>query len=567
MKQQSKPPVIDFTAITHTIQSAAVSLVNMQRENLAQSIDYVQFTLPVQMPELPEQRNFIQQQFIGKPVLSLIEFEQALDRIANDSRPKGVILYLRGLAMSLANLQTLRDILMRFRNRGKRVVCYAQEYGMAEYYVASVADQILLQPGGDFRPVGLFMEQTFLKEGLKAIGLEADAVQITPFKSGPDTLTRQEPSDENIAQMNWLIDSRFEMLVAGIASGRGLSPEQVEAMIHQAPYTDLQAREAGYIDAICNEEGLAAQLGVKEILLWQQADQVIPLKMPRNPQQYVAVLPAMGTIMPGESATPPVDVPVPLIGGERVGDITLVQQVRNLMQDEHCVALVLYVDSPGGSAAASEAMASALDEFARQKPIVVYMAGVAASGGYYISTPADYIIAQPGTITGSIGVFSFKLVNSEALRKLRFNPITYQRGEHAGMLASNAPFKDSEREKVRESIERIYDQFLERVAQSRKMKVETVDQVAGGRVWTGKQALDHGLVDALGGLHEAVAKARELAKAPADTPFGVLYGKGKPLPAQVAEQADPAAALRYWQQGLEQFSGSTLMCMPFEIKG
>lgn len=566
MNQTSKPPVIDFNTIAHTLQSAAVGLVNMQRENIPQAIDYVQFTLPAQMPELPEHRNIIQQQLVGKPVLSLLEFEQALDRIANDSRPKGVILFLRGLQMSLANLQTLRDILMRFRAKGKRVVCYAQEYGTPEYYVASVSDQIVLQPGGELQPVGLFMEQTFLKEGLKAIGLEADAVQITPFKSGPDTLTRQEPSEENIAQMNWLIDSRFEMLVEGIASGRNLSVDAVRSMIHQAPYTDLQAREAGYIDAVVNEEGLAKLLGVKEILLWERADHVLALKMPRNPAQYVVVLPATGTIVPGESAKPPVDVPVPLVGGERVGDATLVQQVRNLMTDERCVALVLYVDSPGGSAAASEAMASALDEFARQKPLVVYMASVAASGGYYISTPADYIIAQPGTITGSIGVFSFKLVNSEALRKLRFNPMTYQRGEHAGIMSSYAPFSESERRKVRDGIERIYGQFLERVAQCRKMKVESVDEVAGGRVWTGKQALEHGLVDALGGLHEAVAKARELAKVSENTPFGIMQGKGKPLPAQVAEQADPAAALRYWQQGLRQLSGSSLMCMPFELK-
>lgn len=566
MKPAAKTPIIDFNTIAHSLQSAAVGLVNMQRENTPQAIDYVQFNLPSEMPELPEHRNLIQQQLIGKPVLSLVEFEQALDRIANDSRPKGVILFLRGLQMSLANLQTLRDILMRFRSKGKRVVCYAQEYGMPEYYVAAVSDQIVLQPGGDLSPVGLLMKQTFLKEGLKAIGLEADAVQITPFKSGPDTLTRQEPSEENIAQMNWLIDSRFEMLVEGIASGRRIDNEAVHTMVHQAPYIDQQALAGGYIDAIANEEGLPALLGVKNILLWEQADHVLALKMPRNPNQYIVVLPAMGTIVPGESAKPPIDVPVPLVGGDRVGDVTIVQQVRNLMEDDRCVAMVLYVDSPGGSAAASEAMASALDEFARKKPIVVYMASVAASGGYYIATPADYIIAQPGTVTGSIGVFSFKLVNSEALRKLRFNTITYQRGEHAGIMSSDTPFSESERRIVRGGIERIYNQFLERVAQCRKMKVESVDQVAGGRVWTGRQALEHGLVDALGGLHEALAKARELAKVPTDTPFGIMQGKGKPLPAQVAEQADPAAALRYWQQGLKQLSGSSLMCMPFELK-
>ena len=270
--------------------------------------------------------------------------------------------------------------------------------------------------------------------------------------------------------------------------------------------------------------------------------------------------------MPGESQNPPVELPIPLIGGERLGDVTLVQQVRNLMKDDRCAALVLYVDSPGGSATASEAMASALDEFGKSKPIVVYMGSVAASGGYYIATPADYIIAQAGTITGSIGVINMKLINNEMLKKLKFNPFYYQRGDNAGIFASNSKFSDKQRDKVRESIEYIYEIFIERVAESRKMKVEQVDKIGGGRVWTGQQALDNGLVDELGGLHEALAKARELAKVSENTPFGVMQGAGKPLPAQMAEKADPAATMRYYLEAVEMLSGANLMLMPFELK-
>jgi protease IV len=566
MSENKHEIVFDFNSILHGLQSAAVSLVNMQRETNATPIDYVQFNLPNHLSQLPDNRNFIQEQLFGRNAMSLVEFEQALDRIANDSRPKGVILFFRNLAMSLADLQSLRDILQRFRSRGKRVVAYAQDYGMAEYFVASLADEIILQPGGMLDTVGLMRSQTFLKDSLAFVGLEADSVAISPYKGAADSLTRNEPSKEGDEQFNWLLDSQFQILISGIANGRDLGHNDVKAMIDNAPYTDKQALEAGYVSALVNEEGLAAYLNAEDIVLWEEADGILPLKMPRDGAHYIAVLPAVGAIMPGESANPPVDLPIPLVGGERLGDATLVRQVRNLMKDDRCAALVLYVDSPGGSAAASEAMAAALDEFGKEKPIVVYMGSVAASGGYYIATPADYIFAQAGTITGSIGVIYMKMINNEMLKKLRFNPFYYQRGKNADIMSPVSRFDETQRAKVRSAIERIYERFVERVAASRKMKVDSVDAISGGRVWTGQQALENGLVDELGGLYEAVNKARELAKVSMNTPMGIVRRAGKPLPAQVAEQADPAATFRFAIESLDAFNGVHLMLMPFELK-
>lgn len=558
--------MFDMNGIVHSLQTAAVSLVNMQRENTESKIDYVQFNLPSQLNQLPENRNFIQEKVMGKAPISLVELERAFDRIANDSRPKGVILYIRNFAMSLADLQSLKDVIERLRARGKRVIMYAQDYGMAEYFVATSADEIILQPGGMLSPIGLLRSQTFLKDTLEAIGLQAESVAISPYKGAGDTFTRNEPSKEGEEQFNWLLDSQYQILVSGIANGRDLGHEDVRQMIDDAPYVSSDALEKGLVDAVINEEGLKAHLNTEDIVLWSQADHILPLKMPRDPSKYVAVVRAAGMIMPGESQNPPVDLPIPLVGGERLGDATLVQQVRNLMTDERCVAMVLYIDSPGGSATASEAMSAALDEFSKEKPIVVYMGSVAASGGYYIATSADYIFAQPGTITGSIGVIMLKMVNSEMLNKLKFNPYYYQRGDNADILAPNSKFTDKQRAKVRESIEHIYDLFLERVATNRKMKPESVDKIGGGRVWTGQQALDNGLVDGLGGLYEAINKARELAKVPENTPFGVVKDSGKPLPAQVAEQVDPAATLRYYTETVEKLSGTNLMLMPFELK-
>ena len=191
------------------------------------------------------------------------------------------------------------------------------------------------------------------------------------------------------------------------------------------------------------------------------------------------------------------------------------------------------------------------------------MGGVAASGGYYIATPAHWIVAQAGSITGSIGVLMGKLVNSEMLRKLRFNAVSYLRGDNADLVAGGRPFSDAQRDLIRGSIERTYAQFIERVAESRGQTGEAIDAIGGGRVWTGEQALERGLVDELGNLETAIAKARELAKLPRGAPAVLAREKGKPIGVQVAER-DPAAMLGYAREGIERLCRGTQCIMPFE---
>jgi protease-4 len=554
---QFAQPLIDF----------GVSIVNQQRLGNPQPLEYIQFTIGGGLPALPEPRNIIQERILGRAPLSLLEMGRRLRQIADDPRTKGVILHLRDLAMPLADLQTLRDSLLRFRSKGKKLIVFSQHYTMATYYIASTADEILLQPGGSVATTGLVQQQTFLREALDTVGLQADSVAISPYKSAVDTLTRTAPSPEEAAMTNWLLDSRFNMLLEDMAAGRKKSIDELRAMIDGAPYTDKEALSAGYVDAIVTEEGLYAHLTTRSIHLWEEAEGRLTLRAPNLSDRYIAVLRVSGLIVQGESANPPIDIPIPLVGGERMGDLTVVRQIRNLMHDDRAAALVLFIDSGGGSAAASEAIASALEELAKTRPVVAYMNNVAASGGSYIATPADWIVAQPGTITGSIGVFSLKLVNSEALRKLRFNPHTYLRGENAGIFAPIEPFTPDQRTKMRTQIERIYEQFVERVAAARKMKVEQVDAVAQGRVWTGKQAHDHKLVDELGGLYEAVRKARELAKLDEDAPIMLWHGGGKPMAAQLAEHLNPAASLQYWQENLSHITnGAAMMMMPSEWK-
>lgn len=546
------------------IQQLSVNLLNMQRQRY-KAIDYVMINVPSQFPTIPEERNLIQRQVLGEPAMSLLEFEQNLERIGDDPRPIGVILYLRGIAVSLADLQTIRDAIARLREKGKRVISYSARYDTRSYYLASACDEILMLPGGILDSTGLHSQQVFLKDGLAVVGLKFDSVAISPFKGAMDTFTRTEPSDEGREQINWLLDSTFNMIIDGIASTRKMKPDAVKKMIDTSPHLDDNALEKGYIDGIMNEERLIDYLGITKITPWEEADQQIYLPVKDLSKKYVGVIYAGGMIVDGESAKPPADspIPIPFVGGERLGDMTLNQQVRNLMQDEQCAALVLYVDSGGGSASASESMASTLGEFAKDRPFVVYMGGVAASGGYYIATPADWIVAQAGTITGSIGVIMGKLVNNELLKKLRFNAVSYLRGDNADITSSDNPFNDAQREQIRESIEHIYGQFISRVARSRGKTTEEIDAIGGGRVWTGEQALENGLIDEIGNLRTAINKARELAKLPDDAPSVFIRDKGKPIGAQLAQQ-NPAAYAKYVVDNVEMMTNRAQYLLPFD---
>ncbi len=546
------------------IQQFSTGLLNMQRARV-KAIDYVMIKIPASFAPIPKERNLLQRQILGAPPMSLLEFVAALERIGEDPRPLGVILYFRGLSASTADLQTMRDAILRLRDKGKRALSYAPGYRTMEYYVASACDEILLPPGGMLETSGLFSQQVFLKEGLGAAGLQWDSVAISPYKGAADMLTRTEPSPEGREQTNWLLDSIYETVIDGIAATRKMKPDEVTYMINGALHMSDAALDKGYVDGVMNEEQLPEYLGVSKVTLWEEADGQVYLPERDFSGKYVAVVYGGGMIVDGESASPPSDtpLPIPLVGGERLGDVTLNQQVRNLMRDPQCGALVLYIDSGGGSATASESMASALAQFAKTRPLVVYMGGVAASGGYYIATPAHWIVAQAGTITGSIGVLMGKLVNSDMLSKLRFNAFSYLRGDNADLLSGESHFSADQRDMIRASVDHIYEQFLGRVAESRGKTSAEIDAIGGGRVWTGQQALAHGLVDELGNLQTAIDKARALAKLGAAAPSLLIRDKGKPIGVQVAEQ-NPAALVKYAAEGVEQLSNRAQCLMPFE---
>src|SRR5262249_52760975 len=301
---------------------------------------------------------------------------------------------------------------------------------------------------------------------------------------------------------------------------------------------DEEVLVAGAVDAVLAEEALPARLG-GEVVSWGAARRRLPSPRPVRPGRIVAMLRIEGLIVDGRSRRAPLRPPLglPLVFQDQCGDLTVVEQARALAVDRRVGAVVLWVDSSGGSASASEAIAAALSGLARRKPVVAVMGAVAGSGGYYVTTPAQKVVAHPGTITGSIGVVAGKLVTAGLMERLLFHREQVIRGEHSAMWSSDQAFTDVERSKLGELVDRSYRLFLERVAAARGSSLADIEGVAGGRVWTGRQALDRGLVDGLGGLERGIATAGRLGGLPAGAPVRERRGGRRelePVPATAA---------------------------------
>ena len=534
---------------------------------LGKAPDYVMFTLEGEYPEVWDPPgNFIQRR-LRPPRPSLQDWAVRFRTIAQDPRVLGVVLHLRQLEMDLARLESLRNLILELRSAGKRVVVWSTRYWPSTYYIACAADEILLQPGGNIAPIGLQRTYPFLAESLERIGVKGDFVQISPFKSAADIFTRKDMSDEVREMSNWLMDSAFEQIISGIANGRGISEEEARALLDNTPCTDLKALEHSIVDGLISEEDLPERLGLEEkparLVLWDEARSRLFRRPLSRPGRYVALLTIEGTIIDGESSRPPIKppIPIPMLMEPRAGDLSVVQAARKALRDKRAAAVVLYVNSGGGSATSSEAMRAALEKIDNEKPLVVSMGPVAGSGGYWVSTPGRYIMAQPGTITGSIGVLMGKIVLGEMLDKLFFGRETISRGKHVLIDDGEEPFSEEERAMVWENINRTYDQFLDIVSKSRKKSREDVDAIGKGRVWTGQQALENGLVDELGGLDRALAKARALAELHERAPVRMILPDKRMLPPTVT----PASALEYALEGAQMFRwGVPLLLSPID---
>ena len=534
-------------------------LLSSLRRRIGRAPDYVIFVLDAALPTLPDPPGPFWQRFVSPPTLSVKELGEQFDAIARDPRTKGVVLHLRPAPTPMAGLQDLRELVARLRAAGKRVIAWAPFYTTGTYYLACACDEILLMPAGLVRPLGFASTGMFLAEGLARIGIKADFIQVSPYKTAADPLTKSKMSPEMREQITWLLDSNHKELVRAIGESRKVGPEAAAVLVDGSPYTDSSAIAQHVVDGALPEEQLPEHLGQgaerARIATWDQARRRLPLRRPTTGRgRYVAIMRVEGMIVDGRNGRLPIKPPIdlPVIGDDRAGDLSVVPLARQVASDKRAAAAVLFVNSRGGSAIASEAMRQALELITKRKPLVIAMGATAASGGYLVATPGQWIVARPGTLTGSIGVLSGKFVTGGVFSKLLINRETIAFGNHVTLEGDDDPFTDEERKIVHDEVNRLYELFLEAVGSSRRMTRDEVDPVAGGRVWTGSQALERKLVDELGGIDAAVRKARSLAGLDAATPAREVKAPRRP----VAPRAMPAPAgyIGYLLEGLSLLS-------------
>jgi protease-4 len=461
-------------------------------------------------------------------------FRLKLDRIAKAKKDRTVnALYLQieGLEVGWGKMHEFRTAILDFKKSGKKVHAYMEDGGTMDYLVASAADEVVMPESGTLMLTGLRYELTFFKDLLDLLGLKADAVKMGDFKGAVEPFTRSSISPENRKQWEELAEDNWNQLAECIAASRKLTPEKVKQLIDDGPFTAKQALKLGLIDRLAYpdgfQDGLKQSLQVEKVTLKkdyakkksEELDLANPfallklLSPPKEPRlsdkPKVAVIYASGSIMTGKSG-------FSLLGGQTVGSTTLVEAIRKAEEEPTVKAIVLRVDSPGGSALASDLI---WHELVRcKKPVIASMSDVAASGGYYISMGAKKIYAEPGTLTGSIGVFGMKIVLGGLYEKGGVKTEVISRGKNSGINSMTTPFSDSERKAMEASIQDVYDAFLDKAWQGRQRagnplikSREELKALAGGRIWTGRQAKANGLVDELGTLDDAIACAKEMA--------------------------------------------------------
>ncbi len=451
----------------------------------------------------------------GKERLTVRDVVEALEKAGGDERVKGLVVKLGGAPGSMAVVQELRDAVKDFRAKGKKAVAYADTFGegggsTGAYYLASAFDAVYIQPSGDVSVTGLALETPFARDALAKLGVKPRMSKRHEYKAAVNTFTEQTYTGPHREETERFLTSLFGQMVKGVAEGRGLSEEQVKAAVDAAPLLGAEALEAKLVDGLLYRDEVYAKVkgeaGEETRLLYLEK-YLERAGRPHRSGPTVALIYGAGEITSGRSRANPMS------GDVTMGSETVAAAFRKAVEDERVKAIVFRVDSPGGSYVASDTVRREVQR-AREKgkPVIVTMGTYAASGGYFVALEADKIVAQPGTLTGSIGVYSGKMVTAELWEKLGINFEPLGVGKNATMYSSDLDFTPEQVAKLETSLDRVYEDFTQKAAAGRKMPLEKMKEVAKGRVWTGEDAKERGLVDELGGFPVALKLAKEAAK-------------------------------------------------------
>lgn len=506
-----------------------------------------------------------------------------------DDRLGAVLLDIQFPQIGMGKADELRDAIKDVRSSGKPVYAFMEMGSNKDYYIATACDKVFLPPAGDLAINGLAANVMFYRGTLDKLGVEPEFIQIGKYKNAPDQYLRKDMAEGHREVMNAILDDYFSRMTNAIADSRKKSPEDVKAIIDNAPYNAIKAKELGLIDgAIYRDEvynELKKTLGYEdkkelELVGGNEYKEIPSSSLGLNNGAEVAVIYASGGIVSGKSSNGGIGG-----GGQMSGSDTLVRAINDAAEDESIKAIVLRVDSPGGSALASDLMWHALENAKAKKPLVVSMSDYAASGGYYIACNANKIVAEPSTLTGSIGMFTGKMSLKGLYNWAGVSNEYLLRGKNAGLYRESEKWTPEEHAKMVESANTVYyDNFVPKVAKGRGKTAEEINAIGQGHVWTGFQAKDKGLIDEFGGLEKAIDIAKELANLPAEKDvkrvvfpspqpfFETLFDSDNTSVKEETQKAMIESLPKELQRTLrfakmfEQMNGQNMMLLPFEME-
>jgi protease-4 len=481
-------------------------------EPVVSSNSYLQISLGGPLSEYNPPDAF-EEYFRGKS-LDLNQIRQSMKMAAVDERIKGILFKVGFVLTGYAKLAELQQMIYEFRESGKKVYAHFDLGITRDYCLASACDSIFMSPGGNLFLTGTAAEVTFYKGFLNKIGVEADFEHVGEYKNAPDTYTRQTMSDYQREVINNILDSRFDEQIKTISMNRTIPPATVEYFINDiSGFTPEEALEQNLIDGILYLDQVKDLLkgDSKRIsrISATEYSQVDPSTVGLEGEQRIAVIYCSGTMMGGEDGSDP-------YFGRTMGANRVIRNLKRAAEISSIKAIILRINSPGGSSLAADKIWYAVEEARKEKPVIASISDVGASGGYYIALGADTIIAHNLSLIGSIGVYAGKFSLQNLYKKLDMNTVFMKRGNNAGIFSLNSKFSASERVVIQRMISDFYTKFVTKVAESRGKSYQEIDQIARGRVWNGSDGVNIHLVDLIGGLDDAINVAKELAGIDAD---------------------------------------------------
>ncbi len=550
--------IIGIIVVILVLQVFGVALIYLSKRIKPDSLLTLRIEgdIPEQSPQDPLR------DLLTGPTTTVTDIVEALERAKTDPRVTGIEVRVSESTTNMAKIQEIRDRIRDFNRSGKFSLAYLEFATNRSYYLASACQNVFLLPKSLLYVRGMMASTTFLRGALDKLGIQPDLFHIGQYKNATNIFTEKKYTPAHREATEILVKDWYSQFLRGVAEARGMKPEDVEKVIAEGPFTSEDALsrrlvdQVAYYDQVRNFEKQRNHGSENRVSLRAYLD-----RTRQDSGTKLAVIYATGTIMPGRSGDTP-------FGEEVMGADTIAEQFRRVRDDDSVKAVILRVDSPGGASFASEIIRREVEITNIRKPVVVSMSDVAASGGYWISMSASNIVAEPGTITGSIGVLTGKLNIKGLYDKLGLSKDLVATTDNSTLDYPFQNYTPTQREIVMKQMRGIYNDFIKGVAKGRHMTVEDVDKIAQGRVWTGERAQALGLVDNLGGLQTAIARAKELAKIPAGEkvslellpPRRSLLGRLLSL-AGGADSSTAVFSPRSWLQIVESLAGQPVWAL------